>query len=160
MALLVPPLYSDLNRPLVFLAGPIQGAPDWHRPAIELLNTANVDLASPRYEGKKHKDEEYYDQVKWEHYHLQEAAKNGVTLFWMAKEVKHVCDRAYAQTSRFELGEAMAMHVWQGIKMVVGMEEGFSNARYLRYTISQKAPGIPLCETLEETCARALELLP
>lgn len=159
MAVLVPPLFSDVHLPLVFLAGPIQGAPNWHREAIELMKNPEIDIASPRYEGTKRNDDEYFDQIKWEHYHLEEAAKNGVILFWMAKEVKHACDRAYAQTSRYELGEAVTLHCWKGIKIVVGIEEGFSNARYLRYTIPKRAPGIALCDTLEATCAKTLELL-
>jgi hypothetical protein len=36
-ALILPPQYVTVEGPLVFLAGPIQGAPDWQREAIALL---------------------------------------------------------------------------------------------------------------------------
>ena len=40
--------------------------------------------------------------------------------------------------------------------MVVGFDKGFTNTRYLRHTIAKKVPAIPLCETLEETCDKAV----
>src|SRR5262249_53460006 len=145
---------------LIFLAGPIQGAPDWQAEAIALLHHApGLTIANPRrdrYDGAN----AYVEQVAWEHHHLQRAGDSGVALFWLAREAEHFCDRAYAQTTRFELGEAVTLHRWQGIKVVVGIDEGFSNARYLRYTLPRKAPNIPLRSTLREACEAALALLP
>jgi hypothetical protein len=161
MELLTPPHYRDLSGPLVFLAGPIQGAPNWQTDAAALL-LPRVHVANPKQPDMGQADfgpERYRQQVEWEHHHLEKAGRQGVILFWLAKEIEHRCDRAYAQTTRFELGEAVTLHRWQGIKVVVGLEAGFSNARYLRQTIATKAPGIPLGSTLPETCAAALALL-
>ena len=159
---LIPPAYNDVAGPLIFLAGPIQGAPHWHQEAIALIGDASgFQIASPRRPetgGKDYPEEVYQEQIAWEHFHLARAAQNGVTLFWLAREMVHQCDRAYAQTTRFELGEAVTLHQWKGIKVVVGLEAGFSNARYLRATITRKAPGIPLCSTLAETCEQAVRL--
>lgn len=157
-----PPAYQDLRGPLIFLAGPIQGAPDWHAETISLLQATDIFIASPRRpdsEGGDFSQDAYNEQVAWEHYHLQRAGENGVSLFWLAREARHQCDRAYAQTSQFELGEAVTLHRWKGIKVVVGIEKGFSNARYLRTTITRKAPAVPLCSTLRETCDAVLEIL-
>lgn len=157
-----PPTYCALNGPLIFLAGPIQGAPDWHREAIDLLQEVEcLHIACPRRETPdgKFSDAVYDDQVAWEHHHLEQAGKNGVILFWLAREFEHRCERCYAQTTRFELGEAVTLHRWQGIKMVVGVDPGFSNARYLQRTIARKAPKIPICGTLAETCDAARKLL-
>src|SRR5262249_16091029 len=141
---LTPPAYRDIHGPLIFLAGPIQGAPDWHDRAIALLAAVPaLHIASPRRplssEGEL-SAEDYNGQVDWEHYHMERAAECGVILFWLAREATHYCDRAYAQTSRFELGESVTLHRWKGAKVVVGIEDGFSNARYLRRTIAKKAP--------------------
>lgn len=161
--LLIPPADGEIVGPLVFLAGPITGAPDWQSTAIALIREADADLfvASPRRAVTNDGDfteDMYIEQVEWEHRHLARAAEHGVTLFWLAKESRHVCDRSYAQTTRFELGEAVTVHRLTGAKVVVGIEKGFTNERYLRKTIPAKMPGIPLFDSLEETCAAAVRL--
>jgi hypothetical protein len=163
--LINPPTYAELNGPLIFLAGPIQGAPDWHAEALRLLrpfpgiHIANPKLPEDDLESGTNPAVPAAARIDWEHHYLERAGAQGVLLFWLPREAKHFCDRAYAQTSRFELGEAVTRHRWQGINVVVGVETGFTNARYLRQTIGKKAPGIPLCSTLTETCAAALALL-
>jgi hypothetical protein len=156
-----PPAYVPVERPLIFLAGPIQGAADWQQEAIATLIAAapDLDVASPRRHGASEGEfgeQMYMEQVDWEHDHLAIAAKRGVTLFWLAKEAYHVPGRSYAQTTRFELGEAVTLHRLTGSRVVVGIEDGFTNARYLRRTIGKKAPGIPLCASLDETCRAAI----
>ena len=160
--ILIPPEYKDISGPLIFLAGPIQGALNWQGEAIEFLKSkTSAHIASPRREmvlDKDFKAEDYNIQVEWEHDYLEYAAVYGVTLFWLAREAEHMCDRSYAQTSRFELGEAVTRHRLEGIKVVVGIEEGFSNKRYLQKTISTKMPNISLCSSLKETCLEAIKL--
>lgn len=160
---LIPPAVGDVVGPLVFLAGPITGAPDWQSRAIALIRAADAELfiASPRRAVEREGDfteDMYLEQVAWEHRHLARAAEDGVTLFWLAKESRHVCDRAYAQTTRFELGEAVTVHRFTGAKVVVGIEPGFTNERYIRKTLASKTPGIVLLGTIEETCAAAIRL--
>lgn len=69
-------------------------------------------------------------------------------------------ERSYAQTTRFELGEAVTTHRFTGAHVVVGVgiEDGFTNARYLRRAIAKKASGIPFCASFEETCRKAIAL--
>lgn len=158
-----PPIYAPVGRPLIFLAGPIQGAPDWQALAIEfiLAEAQDLDVASPRRPeagSAEFGEDKYNEQVDWEHDHLAIAAKRGATLFWLAREAVHIPERSYAQTTRFELGEAVTTHRFTGAHVVVGIEDGFTNARYLRRTIAKKAPGIPLCLSLEETCREAIAL--
>lgn len=158
---ILPPEYVEIsvNEPVLFLAGPIQGAPDWQNEAISIIHNlaSNLDIASPRRDEFKNAD--YNEQVDWEHFYLDRAARNGVIMFWLAREANHVCERAYAQTSRFELGEAITLHRWQKIKVIVGIEDGFSNSRYLKKTISKKASGILICSNLRETCEKAVKLI-
>jgi hypothetical protein len=159
----IPPAVGDIVGPLVFLAGPITGAPDWQSKAIDLIRSADAEIfiASPRRAVEREGDfteDMYIEQVEWEHRHLARAAHEGVTLFWLAKESRHVCERSYAQTTRFELGEAVTVHRLTGAKVVVGIERGFTNERYLRKTLASKTPAIPVLDTLEETCTAAVRL--
>jgi hypothetical protein len=158
--IILPPDYQDFSGKLVFLAGPIQGAPDWQAEAIQLIQNLapEVNIASPR---KVYLDKtfEYAAQVDWETYHLRKAAQTGAIMFWLANEAQHFPERAYAQTSRFELGEWKAKCEQTGAKLIVGIEEGFSNARYIRHRLAQDCPQVPLCQTLVETCKTTLLLL-
>ena len=101
-----PPNYPEISGPLVFLAGPIQGAL-WQPEAITLIQKAapKLHIASPR---RNYLPGEfvYEAQVDWETNFLRKASKIGAILFWLAKEAYHQCDRCYAQTTRFELGES------------------------------------------------------
>jgi hypothetical protein len=56
------------------------------------------------------------------------------------------------------LAEAVTLHRWKGIKVAVGIEEGFTGARYLRRTFARKAPAIPVGSSLRGTCEAAIEL--
>jgi hypothetical protein len=101
----------------------------------------------------------YDKQVDWETEHLARAAQNGVILFWLAKEPEHIDGRAYAQTTRFEIAE------WKSrcqadptIRIVIGIEESFPGARYIRRRYSQDCPGVPIVSTLEDACRRAVAL--
>lgn len=157
-----PPNYPDLSdeTPVIFLAGPIQGAPNWHQKAIDYLHKTapEVVVASPK---KSYIDDSfvYAEQVDWESHFLKRAAFKGCILFWLAKEQEHFPDRAYAQTSRFELGEWAAKQKQSQCNLVVGTEKGFSGTRYIRRRLSQQNPAVLLADSLEDTCDNALKLI-
>jgi len=155
---ILPPDYPAVAGSLVFLAGPIQGAPDWQADAVRLLGefASALHVANPRrvyLPGQF----EYAAQVDWETHHLRLAASRGVILFWLAREIAPTPGRAYAQTSRFELAEWKMRHERDGARLVVGIEQGFSGERYVRRRFAQDCPGVPLCESLEEVCRLAAE---
>lgn len=159
--ILLPPDIVPCTGPIVFIAGPIQGAKDWQGEAISVFQfqaSKSITVASPR---RAYLPGEFiYElQVDWETHYLREAAKNGVILFWLEKEAEHTCDRAFAQTSRFEIGEWKAKYEIHKIRLVVGMEEGFTNASYIRRRLSQDCSGITIHSTLIETCQDALRQL-
>lgn len=146
--------------PVVFLAGPIQGTGDWQAEAKRLIHAKRpeVIVASPRrvyLPGEF----EYDKQVDWETHHLRRASHNGAILFWLAREEEHLPSRAYAQTSRFELAEWKVRHERDGVKIVIGIEKGFSGERYIRRRFSQDCPEVPILATLLETCERVLEAI-
>ena len=163
--IIIPPEYLEIiDGPLVFVAGPIQGASRWQDRAASYLLTkdAGLHVASPRRLFDRTTDYStvmYHEQVDWETYHLRKAGELGAILFWLIKESEHRCDRAYAETTRFELGEWKMRHEQDGIKLVIGIEKGFTGERYLRRRLMQDCPEILICSTLEETCDQALLLI-
>jgi len=46
-----------------------------------------------------------------------------------------------------------------GIRVVIGIDNAFTGAKYIRYTCEVKAPDVPILDSLEETCAAAVALL-
>jgi hypothetical protein len=158
--LLMPPQYLALDGPLVFLAGPVQGAPDWQGEAISYLAAwaPSLNIASPR---RKYLPGtfDYAAQVDWETHHLHRAAEYGVILFWLAAEKEHDCHRSYAQTTRFELAEWKVLHQRDHVRLVVGVEDGFSGARYVRRRFAQDCPAVPVVSSLQEACDRTITQL-
>ncbi len=158
--ILSPPMYQRLSGPLIFLGGPIKGAPDWQADAIAYLHHRRpaLHLANPRRDPQEWEFSKAA-QADWERHHLKLASDQGVILFWCPGEGVHDCSRPYGQTTRFELGEWKVYHEFLGTKLVVGFEEGARGAFYARRRFSLDCPDVPLCSTLEETCNRSLEFL-
>ena len=146
----------DLTGPVVFLAGPIQGAPDWQAEATELL-LPSAHVASPR---RHYGPGEfvYEAQVDWETAMLRRAATDGTVLFWLSHQVQETPGRSYAQTTRFELAEWVTRAQFGPVNLAIGIDEGFGNARYIRRRLGQDLPEVPVWETLADTCAHALAL--
>jgi len=150
------------GKPLIFLAGPIIGAPNWQQEAVNIIHRQNSDIiiASPRHLDKKQDSFLLEQQVDWESFHLNKAANNGVILFWLAKEIEHRCDRPYAQTTRFELGEWKTKQQNNDFMyLVVGIEDGFTNSHYIERRLQQDCPNVPISRKLEETCNNAIKML-
>jgi len=156
---LLPPTIAPVNGPIVFLAGPIQGAPDWQAEAIRWFaeHAPLLVIASPRRLDRS-RTFDYAVQVDWETHHLRRAAECGVILFWLPAETVSTPGRAYAQTSRFELAEWKVRHERDGARIVVGIEDGFSGARYIRHRFGQDCPRVPLVSSLPAVCAAAVRL--
>jgi Nucleoside 2-deoxyribosyltransferase like len=157
--ILHPTTIVPVDGPMVFLAGPIQGAPHWQAEAIHWFteHAPAIHVASPRRLDRS-REFDYAAQVDWETHYLRRAAISGVVLFWLANEAESIPGRAYAQTSRFELAEWKVRHERDGTRLAVGVEEGFSGARYIRHRFSQDCPNVPLVSTLTEVCAAAAAL--
>jgi hypothetical protein len=154
-----PEIIDSGDRPIIFLAGPIQNGPNWQARATKIINdlSSEILVANPR---REYLDGEfvYEAQVDWETHYLHKAGKNGVVLFWLAVQETPSPERPYAQTTRFEIGEWKTRAELLKEKVVVGFEEGFSNSRYIRRRFSQDAGWVPLLSSLEETCQAAVTL--
>jgi hypothetical protein len=158
--IILPPEYRETSTPIIFLAGPIQGAPDWQAEAMEIIHRINpcAVIASPRRIVKP-VDFNFDVQVDWESHFLNEAGKKGVILFWLAKEKEVVPGRSYAQTSREELFEWKERHITRNAKLVIGIEEGFTGDRYIKKRFAEDCPDIKIHDTLEDTCKDVLSQL-
>ncbi|MCU0667351.1 MAG: nucleoside 2-deoxyribosyltransferase domain-containing protein [Patescibacteria group bacterium] len=165
MPVLTPPRIKNINGPLVFLAGPIQGGPNWQQEVILRIKSIDptVNIASPRFIYPP-ETFDYYKQLDWETYYLKLASETGVIAFYLANQDPvnpGPATRPYAQTTRFELGEWVANHISSGgkIKIVIGIENGFSNARYIKYRITTQAPKITIIkDDIDMFCYETIEL--
>ena len=151
---------------VVFLAGPVQGADDWQMQLGEQLaeQLEDIFIATPRVP-KKDNSFDYLRQVSWEKTHLQLAAKNGILVFWFAAQnpnLDYESGRAYAQTTRLEIGRAFG---WldhnPDLKLVVGFDKDYAkngggSERYIRTLCAEH--DISLTTSIEDTVSKILML--
>jgi hypothetical protein len=164
-----PPEYAEIpdNQPVLFLAGPIQGAPFWQKEIIRYLQTPDrtdevVHVTNPRRDGPlegNFGEEKYLEQVTWEEFYLLRAAEFGGIIFWFAKKdpsQPYEPGRAYAQTTRIELGEALGWKRYKpSINITIGIEPGYSGSeRYIRFKARQH--NLKVYSHIGDTCLDAL----
>jgi hypothetical protein len=171
--LLIPNTYvEELEFPLIFLAGPIRGSPNWQDEAIKFLFSLNSDLylISPRrgvreeiaeYIAKG--DEKHFSrQREWERHYLDIAGKKsnkGAIMFWLPGEVNHDCQKSYGAGTRLELGEWMANYRHDNnVRFCIGSDGNFSELKTIAYDLSLDAPNKVIRKTLKETCLEALSI--
>lgn len=140
----------------VFLAGPITGGGDWQQQAIQLLSDnvkVNLLICNPKTpDGQRVTAKE---QLEWELKHMRIAH---YVIFWLPKEdpTAHRCDRAYAQTTRIEIG--MNLHRLLGTRGTVssflGVQTGFSGEGYIRNLLEHA--NVRVFNTLEDVCTMTL----
>jgi len=170
--LIIPKTYvSEINRPLVFLAGPIINAPNWQEDAIELLfsRDPNLVVASPRFrvsdrvspyllEGQ----EGHFPRARaWERHYLDIASKTGAVLFWLPGEGERSMDKVYGAMTRVELGQWMTNYLHDNsIRLCIGSDGNFPELSPIRYDLSLDAPNKIIFSSLEDTCNEAVRLTP
>lgn len=133
----------------VFLAGPIQGAPNWQSTLPELDNV--IWISPRRDDGAELNDETHRAQMEWETRALRIA---NIILFWIPEEIEHIEGRGYAQTTRFELGENLG----RGKNIIIGAYDNFPGRLYLEYKANKYKNVINsnVYHTLDE-CVNALK---
>ena len=153
------PNYENIrdDESVVFLAGPITGAPNWQPEVTNLLkqySESNYVIANPRRQETTSgyfNDYEFSEQVDWEIKHLQYADQKGAILFWFPKEEFSVPTRDYAQTSRFELGYFVRNNPY----IFIGIESGFPGERYIKYMLPKYRDFLPIIvDNLDELCRK------
>jgi hypothetical protein len=125
----LPPIDTPIpnESSLVFLAGPIQGSPDWQTPTAEELlhHLPNTHVASPRRIAESHDEFNYDEQVLWELNHLRRANKLGVVAFWFAAQdftLPYEKGRSYAKTTRNEVNRAYGWYDNKPFPLVIGFD--------------------------------------
>jgi len=148
------PVLSPIE-PVVFLAGPVTGAEDWQHTAEGLLGS-RVSVANPRVPACDTHD--YVAHLDWKSRWMRRAALRGCLLFWLAEETTSVPGRAYAQTTRFELGEWLARGRHGGIRFVLGIDDGYTGMRAVlhRLTTAYARADVVVTTDLTDACRRAL----
>ncbi len=121
----------------IFLAGPIQGAPEWQH---EMPLIPGVTWISPRRESYDGFD--YDSQTTWE---TQGLRMSDAVLFWIPEPAEDIPGRGYAQTTRIEFGEQLA----RGKKLFVGIWPGYNGRQYFENKL-QEYSAEPLRSTLSE----------
>ena len=142
------------NKKIVFLAGPIKGAPDWQSQAIKDLADLDVYIANPRRENVMNFNLDM--QVDWESKFL---ALADIIMFWIPAKESDVAGRDYAQTSRFELAEWMAKTHYNHTRkqVVIGIDDAFFGKSYIVKRL--KTENVPVYSTYTETLHKVRSLL-
>ena len=123
----------------IFLAGPIQGAPDWQHSVPKI---PGVIWICPRRDSYENFD--YDEQTSWETIGLR---ISDAILFWIPAPEKEVeGGHCYAQTTRIEFGENLA----RGKKIFVGIYPEYNGRKYFQNKLKEYG-GPELRETLEDT---------
>lgn len=166
-----PDMSPDIKdgEPLLFLGGPIQGAPNWQLESIDTIIASRtgtgskntLHIANPR-RASLDSQFNYPDQVRWEKHHTLRAAKFGAVLFWFARQdptVEYETGRAYAQTSRIEFGRVCGWKDYaRNINLVIGIEPGYMGSeRYFRECAEEF--DIPVHQELDATIKGAMKLM-
>ena len=144
--------YSD--KKIVFLAGPIKGAPDWQAQAVSDLSDLDIYVANPRRENVMNFNLDL--QVDWESRFLAAA---DVIMFWIPPKVADVSGRDYAQTSRFELAEWVIKTRYNHTRkqLVIGIDDAFFGKSYIVKRL--QAENMPVYSTYAETLNKVRSLL-
>ena len=159
--------FENENDITIFLAGPIQGATEWHdevinKIIIELKNfrtNKNIIICSPK-RTKIDNNFNYDEQVDWESYYLEKASKSGIIVFWLAKEKEKIEGRSYSQTSRFEIGEWFAKGQYiKDFKIIVGADKDFEGLKYINKKFTDVYPKFSLSPNIEDVVNEILLLI-
>ncbi len=140
------------SDPYIFLAGPIQGAPDWQNECARIMidvarahpSKRTLTIASPRRNAQTMTSDFNYDeQVAWEKRYLRRASKLGANLFWFAKQdpnAPYETGRPYGKTT---FGELNRVFGWRDIEPSVnicsGIEPGYDglSSRYIKTMLKE-----------------------
>jgi len=160
--IIIAPQYKDISGPLVYISGPIYGAPDWHSEAIGMIGiNDSVHIASPRRAIETNSvfsDIEMSEQIEWADYYMKRAIMHGIVLFWFPKPINVIEQGGYAHTSRIELGRAMEMVDSKDIHVVVGIQDGFIDTQSIKKLLAYTNPNAPVVNTLHDACEKALNM--
>jgi hypothetical protein len=168
---------SNLEAPLIFLAGPIRGAGNWQNSAIEILQSLNQDvyIASPNLQIQptnlknqaKSNELSFPRQLDWERYYLKKASETGTIMFWLPTQVEAMplsersgFPKVYARDTRPETAGWgwKLLETNPNARIILGGEEGFDGYDVIKRNFLKIKPDTIFYSTLEQTCQEAIKL--
>ncbi len=172
------PIEIPYSMPLIFLEGPVQGAPDWQEEFAEALiaRNDNVAVATPRplqehEDALRSSNEEIAEQasdrqVAYEYYARMRTFQFGAYALWWAAQdptIPYKEGRVYGKTTNVEIGELWGIHLLHpDFPMVIGYDPEFkpSGANSKNYILRNHAlMGIPTHDSLKSMEGAMDELL-
>ena len=161
-----PPVIENTEGPNIFLAGPIQGAPNWQAEAEAHLDNAlplsagNVNVFNPRALDMSHSKQ---SQIGWEKKALVRARNFGILVYWFAAQDFSISDypegRPYAQTSRIEFGRAVG---WKdlrpSVKIGIGIDPSYAGGNEEYITSCADEHSLKIYRNLGQLCSHVIEL--
>lgn len=134
--------------PSVFLAGPMKGAPKWQKTVPKLAEELGLDGITFYNPYPCQRWVSWKTQADWESEGLASA---DIILFWIPNQETEVEGRDYAQTTRMELIENLAL----GRKVILGIDSDIRGSRYMRYKAG--VYGLKHIHTTLEGCLKELK---
>lgn len=110
----------------MFLAGPMKGAPKWQRTVPKLAEEMGISGVTFLNPYRCQRWVSWKAQVDWESAGLRLC---DIALFWIPNQETEVEGRDYAQTTRMELLENLAL----GKRVILGIDTDIRAADYMRY---------------------------
>lgn len=132
----------------VFLAGPMKGAPKWQRTVPKLAAELGIDGVTFLNPCRCQRWVSWKAQVDWETAGLERC---DVALFWIPNQEVPVEGCDYAQTTRMELLESLAL----GRKVILGIDTDIRASEYMRY--KARRYGVKHVHKSLEGCLRELK---
>ncbi len=170
MILLEPRSYHQVSgAPVIFLAGPIHGAPAWQPAAFDMIReiAGDIVVASPRrfhsvehYRFKQPDTLRYFPRQRpWERYLMDLAGRQGCVLFWLPRPRRATGWNGLRRDKRFELGMWAARYSANpGLGLCVGTDGGFPTIHTIAWDLEHEMPGRTLHRTLEATVREAIAI--
>ena len=125
------------GKPSLFLAGGIQGTPNWQKDFVEKLGDLDIVVYNPRRKNFPIKDPNAAEeQITWEYKHLRKA---DVITFWFPKETD-------CPITLFELGA----HSKGNKPITVGVHKEYSRKQDVEIQMKLVRPELEIVYNLED----------
>lgn len=162
------------NLPILFLAGPIRNAPQWHTDAVRIALKRGWEgfITSPAHQIETdlldvvESDKLEYDvfprQRAWEQHYMYNAARNGCIMFWLCKEaaIRQFPNKVYAHITMLELGKWIERKkLLPETRLVIGTDGEFPELSTIEFEIGTELPEFVIHRSLEETVDAALKTI-
>lgn len=153
------------NIPLIYLGGIEHKTLNWQERAIELLGASDkqIYIANPSRVLPTKDTEEWAIQVEWEIYHQRVASSIGAVMFWLEdnEHSNYNIDKDIFNIAEWQLHLRYRAKIDpnRSLKFVLGIDNEFDGAQYIKYRLSQDMPDFHIFSSLSDTCDATIKLL-